>query len=180
MLAFYTVDLRILRDAVRRFRCSQRHTGQCSSRWLLIFLVQSWLVATPACVAWHKRLGLASIFILAVMIPLAYETTIGMVKRGFDLSGDLTVGTGDDLAYQAVFPLFNILIFAALVIAALAYRSRPEVHKRLMLFANIELMPAPLAHIIGHHPLLAALPPPIVNGPYLDVRDCGGREETCW
>ena len=132
--------------------------------WLLIFLVQSWLVATRH-VAWHKRLGLASIFILAVMIPLAYETTIGMVKRGFDLSGDLTVGTGDDLAYQAVFPLFNILIFAALVIAALAYRSRPEVHKRLMLFANIELMPAPLAHIIGHHPLLAALPPPIVMVP---------------
>jgi uncharacterized membrane protein YjjB (DUF3815 family) len=34
-----------------------------------------------------------------------------------------------------------------------------------MLFANIELMPAPLGHIIGHHPLLAALPPAIVMVP---------------
>jgi hypothetical protein len=132
--------------------------------WLVIFLIQSWLVATRH-VAWHKRLGLASIFILAAMIPLAYETTIGMVRRGFDLSGDLAVGAGNDPAYQAVFPLFNILIFSALVIGALAYRSRPEVHKRLMLFANIELMPAPLGHIIGHHPLLAALPPAIVMVP---------------
>ena len=132
--------------------------------WLVISLIQSWLVATHH-VVWHKRLGLASIFILMAMIPLAYETTIGMVRRGFDLSGDLAVGGGNDPAYQAVFPLFNIMIFSVLAMGALAYRSRPEVHKRLMLFANIELMPAPLGHIIGHHPLLAALPPAIVMVP---------------
>src|ERR1022692_856695 len=56
--------------------------------WLLLFLVQSRLVATRH-VALHRKLGLAAVFILALMIPLAYTTTIAMVQRGFDLSGDL-------------------------------------------------------------------------------------------
>jgi hypothetical protein len=34
-----------------------------------------------------------------------------------------------------------------------------------MLFANIELMPAPLAHFIGHNPSLAYLPAVIVMVP---------------
>jgi hypothetical protein len=132
--------------------------------WLLIFLVQSRLVATRQ-VGWHKRLGLASIFVLAMMIPLAYMTTIAMVRRGFDLSGDLSVEAGSDVVHDSVFPFFNTLIFAVLVIGALAYRRRPEIHKRLMLFANIELMPAPLAHFIGHNPTLAHLPGAIVMIP---------------
>jgi hypothetical protein len=66
-----------------------------------------------------------------------------MVRRGFDLSGDLRID--HDPPYETVFALRNLLIFSVLVIAALAYRHRPEIHKRLMLFANIELMPAPLA-----------------------------------
>ncbi len=132
--------------------------------WLLIFLVQSRLIATHH-VAWHKRLGLASVFVLVLMIPLGLATTIAMVRRGFDLSGDLSTEAGSDPIRDAVFPFFNILIFAALVIAALAYRHRPEIHKRLMLFANIELMPAPLAHLIGHNPTLARLPGAIVMVP---------------
>jgi hypothetical protein len=132
--------------------------------WLLLFLIQSRLIATQR-VANHRRLGLASIVILALMIPLAYATTIAMVRRGYDLSGDLGIGINHGLALETVFPLANLLIFTTLAIAALAYRSRPEIHKRLMLFANIELMPAPLAHLIGHTPWLASLPAVIVMVP---------------
>jgi hypothetical protein len=132
--------------------------------WLLVFLIQSRLIATRH-VAWHRRLGLAAIAILAPMIPLAYTTTIALVRRGYDLSGDLTRGIGNDAAYQSVFPLFNTVIFSALAIAALVYRRRPEIHKRLMLFANIELMPAPLLHLIGHSPWLASLPHAIIAVP---------------
>ena len=132
--------------------------------WLLLFLVQSRLIATHR-VAIHRRLGLASIVILALMIPLAYTTSIAMVRRGYDLSGDLSVGINNELAHQTVFPLANLLIFSALAIAAVAFRRRPEIHRRLMLFANIELMPAPLAHLIGHTPWLSSLPPAIVMVP---------------
>jgi hypothetical protein len=130
--------------------------------WLLIFLVQSRLVATRH-VAWHRRLGVAAVFVLALMIPLAYSTTIAMVRRSFDLSGDLRID--HDPLYESIFPFGDITIFAVLVIAALAYRRRPEIHKRLMLFANIILMPAPLAHFIGHTPWLASLPAAIVLVP---------------
>jgi hypothetical protein len=130
--------------------------------WLVLFLVQSRLVATRR-VAWHRSLGLAAVFVLALMIPLAYSTTIAMVRRSFDLSGDLRID--HDPLYESIFPFGDITIFAVLVIAALAYRRRPEIHKRLMLFANIILMPAPLAHFIGHTPWLASLPAAIVLVP---------------
>jgi len=123
--------------------------------WLLLFLVQSRLVATHR-VALHRRLGVASIFVLALMIPIGYMTTTAMVRRGFDLSGDLHLQGNAD--YQAVFSFFNLAIFAILVTLAILYRRRPELHRRFMLFANIELMTAPLAHLIGHNPALAAMP----------------------
>jgi hypothetical protein len=130
--------------------------------WLLIFLVQSRLVASRR-VAPHRKLGLASVIVLALMIPLAYTTTFAMVRRAFDLSGDLRID--HDPLYESIFPFSNILIFSVLVIAALAYRRRPEIHKRFILFANIELMPAPLAHLIGHTPWLASLPAAIIMIP---------------
>jgi hypothetical protein len=130
--------------------------------WLLVFLVQSRLVATRR-VALHRRLGVAAVFLAALMVPLAYATTAAMVRRGFDLSGDLRID--HDPLYESIFPYGDITIFAVLVIAALAYRRRPEIHKRLMLFANIILMPAPLAHFIGHTPWLASLPPVIILVP---------------
>ncbi len=130
--------------------------------WLLLFLVQSRLVATRH-IMLHRRFGLASILLLMLMIPLAYMTTIAMIRRGFDLSGDLRID--GDPAYGAVFALSNLLIFSALAILALVYRRRPELHKRLILFANIELMPAPLAHLIGHTPSLASLPGGIIMIP---------------
>ncbi len=127
--------------------------------WLLIFLIQSSLVASGH-VALHRKLGLTSVLVLVMMISLAYATTVAMVRRAFDLSGDLRIG--HDPLYESVFPFCNISIFSLLVIAALAYRRTPEIHKRLILFANIELMPAPLAHLIGHTPGLASLPPAII------------------
>jgi hypothetical protein len=130
--------------------------------WLLIFLVQSRLVACRR-VALHRKLGLASVLVLALMIPLAYTTTVAMARRAFDLSGDLRID--HDPLYESIFPFSNLLIFSLLVVAALAYRRRPEIHKRLMLFANVELMPAPLAHLIGHTPCLKALPAAIIMIP---------------
>ena len=141
--------------------------------WLLLFLVQSRLIS-GGYIALHRRLGLLSIFVLALMVPVGYTTTISMVRRGFDLSGDLRVD--HDPSYEAVFPLCNLLIFALLVIAALLYRHRPQIHKRLMLFANIELMPAPLAHLIGHTPWLATMPGAIIMGTYLVLRHSRTRE----
>lgn len=69
--------------------------------WLGIFLAQASLVATRH-VALHRRLGIAAAFVAALMVPLAYETSIAMVRRGFDLSGDLRIE--HDPAYEVIFP----------------------------------------------------------------------------
>lgn len=130
--------------------------------WLLIFLVQSRLVATRR-MKLHRRVGLAAGFTLVLMVTLGFAATASMVRRGFDLSGDLRID--HDPLYESIFPFGDLLVFCGLAVAALACRRRPEIHKRLMLFANIALMGAPLAHFIGHTPRLAALPPAIILVP---------------
>jgi len=72
-----------------------------------------------------------------------------MARRGFDLSGDLNAQR-DPLALL-VFPLGDLVTFALLLAAGYLYRHRSGIHKRLMLLATVGgLMPAPLAHLIGH------------------------------
>ena len=135
--------------------------------WLLLFLAQSLLVATRR-VGWHRRLGLTSIFLLVLIVPLSYVTTVDMVRRGFDLSGDqhidphsLYIG-GLDGVTASVFNLLGLLLFAILATGAICYRRRPEIHKRLMLFANFELMGPPITHFIGHFPPLVLTPPAVL------------------
>ena len=121
--------------------------------WIVIFLVQVLLVESGR-VVWHRRLGLVSAFGLAVLIPLGYAVTVAMVRRGFDMSGDQGVGPQMDAPTASVFNFVDLLEFALLVAGALWFRRRPAIHKRLMLFANIELMGAPITHLLGHHGLL--------------------------
>jgi hypothetical protein len=112
--------------------------GIVFSMWLLLYLAQSLLIANRR-VALHRRLGLTSVALLALMIPLGFTTTTAMIRRGFDLSGDQHVRTSQDAVDASVFNLAALLTFIILAVAAIAYRRRPGVHKRLMLFANIAL-----------------------------------------
>lgn len=130
--------------------------------WLVIFAIQSRLIAVHK-IALHQRVGSAASLVFCVMIPLSYQTSIAMVRRGFDLSGDLRID--HDPLYELVFPLGDLLTFTLLASAAILNRHRPEIHRRLMLFANIALMPAPLAHLIGHSPRLSALPRSVIMIP---------------
>ena len=125
--------------------------------WLLLYLAQSLLIANRR-VDLHRRLGLASVVLLALMIPLGFITTTAMVRRGFDLSGDQHVDphpdgqTSFDAPTACLGNLSALAGFAILAVAALAYRRNPGVHKRLMLFANISLMTASITHLLGHIP----------------------------
>jgi hypothetical protein len=123
--------------------------------WLLLYLAQSLLIANRR-VDLHRRLGLTSIGLLALMIPLGFVTTTAMVRRGFDLSGDQQIDphsngqTTLDAPTASVFNLAALVTFAILAVAAIVYRRRPDVHKRLMLFANITLISASITHLCGH------------------------------
>jgi hypothetical protein len=47
-------------------------------------------------------------------------------------------------------PLLGFLAFPVLVSAGLWYRHRPDIHKRLMLFAVLGLHGVPLTHLSGY------------------------------
>lgn len=126
------------------------------SAWLALFLAQTVLAGTGRVRA-HRRLGIAAIVIAAAIVVTGYAVTVAMVRRGFDLSGDLSQAPGGAPG-AAVFQFSNITIFAVLVATALLFRRRPEIHKRLMTFAVIQtLMIAPLGHLAGHFNL-----PPLI------------------
>jgi hypothetical protein len=134
--------------------------GIVYAAWLLIFLAQTTLVATRR-ISLHRTLGTAAVFLAPVMIVLGYMTAITMARRGFDLSGDLHIEADPFLGM--VNPLGDLVPFGILVAAGFLYRHRSDIHKRLMLLATIGgLMPAPLAHLIGHFPKLNAMPPIII------------------
>ena len=128
--------------------------GMTSFAWLLVFLVQTLLVRTGK-VTLHRSLGTASMFLATAMVVLGYTTAIAMTRRGFDLSGDLDLNA-DPLGPvgQIIFSLLDITAFGILVAAGYGYRRRASVHKRLMLFATLAMLPAPFAHLFGHSPAL--------------------------
>lgn len=120
--------------------------------WLLLFIAQTILIRTRN-VPLHRRMGMWSAILAAALVVLGYQTTTAMVRRGYDLSGDL--GARSDPLAGMAFPLLDTFMFAALFLAAYLYRHRSAIHKRLMLLALTgALMPPPIAHLTGHFAFL--------------------------
>jgi hypothetical protein len=126
--------------------------GAICLAWLLIFLAQTVLAATRR-MAVHRSLGTAAALLAVALIVSGYMTSTAMARRGFDLSGDLNAQA--DPLNNLVNPLADLIVFAVLLAAGYWYRNRSDIHKRLMLLATVGgLMPAPLAHLIGHFAVL--------------------------
>ena len=131
-----------------------------SVAWLLVFLAQVTLVATgrPAV---HRRLGVFGVLLSVAFIVVTWFILVEGARRGFDLSGDLvprgtSVDPGTFLA-----PAGALVPLGAVVGAAVWYRQRPAVHKRLMMLALLTSTGAPIAHVVGHWPAF---------GPYALIR----------
>lgn len=120
-----------------------------AAAWIGLYFAQAVFVATGRLGA-HKALGAASAILATAVVVTAWQTGVETVRRGYDLSGDLSTAPGGALE-QSVFVFGNALIFGVLVGLALLLRRRPQAHKRLMTLAVIQtLMTAPLAHFHGH------------------------------
>ena len=99
-------------------------------------------------------MGIVAVVLLTLLVPLSYVVTVQMVRRGFDLSGDQ--GGKTDPLFGSIFNFVALIEFLVLAGGALGYRRRKEIHRRLMLFANISLMGAPITHFLGYFELLSA------------------------
>ena len=121
--------------------------GAVFSGWLVLYLVQT-LLATTGNLRLHRRMGIVGVILAVTMIILGYQATIAMVRRGFDVSGDLArLGP---VILQTPFQLLGLPVFGGLVLTAVLNRRRPDAHKRLMWLATFSLMGAPIVHAIGH------------------------------
>lgn len=106
--------------------------------WIALFVVQISLVTTWRIGA-HQRLGLFGFALAALMIVLGVLTATARVARQLAHPGEDT--TADILDLYAA-PLFDMLMFAVFISAALLNRTCPPRHKRLILFATFSLLDA--------------------------------------
>ena len=101
--------------------------------WLAIFIAQTVFAATGR-INTHKALGRFAIGYGVLVIGAGLVAAFGMFTlrvRG----GDLV-----DAQNQLVGPLLDMIVFAPLFAAAVYYRRRPELHKRLMVVATTALL----------------------------------------
>jgi hypothetical protein len=115
--------------------------GALFTAWMAFLLVQTGLVATRHTPV-HRRLGVAGGVLAIAMTAAAMAMTMDLARR----SAAAPTDTG--LAFTIV-PFFTAIVFPVLVGIALFFRGQPEVHKRLMLIATLELVTAGVARIPG-------------------------------
>jgi hypothetical protein len=131
--------------------------GTAALAWLALFLAQATLVARGR-VALHRRLGWAGPVIAAAVIVMSVAIVIDGAFRQSDLSGDVArlLAPAQPPLTEAESiagiwgPLGVLMSFAILVAAGLLFRHRPEVHKRLMVFALVPLGIESLLHLSGN------------------------------
>ena len=122
--------------------------GALFTAWVLLFIVQTALISSRR-VAVHRRLGVAGAVLAAAMVAAGTLTALATAARGSAPAGM------DPLAFLVI-PLFDIVLFATFVTAALVLRRDKEAHKRLMLLAYVSIVVAAVARLPG----VLALGPP--------------------
>lgn len=126
--------------------------GTVFSAWIALFVAQTWLVAANRR-AVHRRLGAFGALLLAAMCVVGFQVAIESGRSGFTPDPAKVSA----LSFMAV-PLFDLGVFALLVLAALLLRARSDWHKRLMLVATLSLLPPALARVALQFPPLPVLP----------------------
>ena len=97
--------------------------------WMVLFIVQSALVAVARKSGWHRRLGGFGFVLGCAMPVLGVASALRMtrLRAGF---GDI-----DDVAFL-ILALYDMVAFATLFSLAIVWRKQPETHRRLMFIAT--------------------------------------------
>ena len=143
---------RLMADAVPLHPTVIAH-GAMFTVWVVLFLAQTALIGVKRRDL-HRRLGLAGVVVVPAMAAIGI-LLITRFEQGHGVEPPLTLavhllGNGGPLALFVGFAAFGI-----------AWRRRPAVHKRLMLFATLALEPAGFSRLIGFLGLGQALNIPV-------------------
>jgi hypothetical protein len=110
--------------------------------WMVLLLAQAMLVFRRR-VGTHQRLGRIGIAYGALVLLLGAVIAIAAPAMSV-VDGR---STPDEAAAFLILPAVDMLLFAGFFTAAIAYRKRRELHKRLILLATVALLFAPAARI---------------------------------
>jgi hypothetical protein len=134
-----TVNDNLLHPAVPRPFILWIH-GAVFAGWVIFFILQSSLVRLHK-VSWHRSIGWFGAGLATVMVPLGVTTSIIMAR--FDMV-QLHQNESDAHAFLSI-PFYDMIAFGVLVALAIYWRTKPELHRRLIFIATCGLMDAPVA-----------------------------------
>lgn len=118
--------------------------GVLMTGWIALFAAQALLVRNGR-VALHRRLGATGAALAPTILLIGSFTVTAAIHRRFPGAGLKRFGR-----IFVGFDGLSLWLFGALVLAALLWRSRSEVHKRLMLCATVALLPPAVGRIAEH------------------------------
>jgi hypothetical protein len=118
--------------------------GAVMTAWVALFLTQTLLVSARR-VDLHRKLGIAGAVLAAIVVALGLYTIAASAARQHlrDSSAQFAVTF---VAFDGV----SLLLFGALISAALLARLNSPTHKRLMLMAIISLLPPALGRLVAY------------------------------
>jgi len=122
--------------------------GAVFSGWMVLFTAQAILPGLGR-VDLHKKLGRFAIGYAVLLIVIGLVTTFNQFTN--NIAADQT-GVAER---QLLAPLSDMIVFPIFFAAAIAYRRKPEIHKRLMLVATVMLLVA----AVGRMTFLGSPPP---------------------
>jgi hypothetical protein len=103
--------------------------------WVIFFIGQSTLVRMRK-VSWHRSIGWFGAGLATVMVPLGITTAIIMAR--FD-TVQLHQSGAD--AFLSI-PFYDMIAFGVCIALAIYWRTKPELHRRLVFIATCGLMDA--------------------------------------
>ena len=114
--------------------------GALFTAWVALLVAQTALVAGRRTDI-HRTLGVAGAVLAAVVFVAGIAVSVETLRRNGGPPG------GDPRKFFAI-PMGDIIVFGALVGAAVMQRQRSDTHKRLMLLATISLLTAAVARFL--------------------------------
>ena len=113
--------------------------GIVMTAWVALFIAQVSLVATRRTKV-HQRLGVFGAVLAALVVVVGVLTGLYAAAREAPTVGPFAL-------QFLVVPLGDMIVFAVLIGAALYFRRRLDIHKRLMLLAAVNLLAPAIARI---------------------------------
>ncbi|WP_458071891.1 hypothetical protein [Rhodanobacter sp. BL-MT-08] len=128
--------------------------GAVFSAWIILFVIQSSLISAGN-IRLHRKLGVLGAVIAGLMVVLGVLAPFGTLRRAAVLPPFFTP------ASFLIDNVIGIIIFGAFVAVAIWKRQNARVHKRVMLIANVMLMPPALGRMpfMETHPVLIGVIP---------------------